>query len=245
VIKRIAPDADILDIAHGISPQHVLQGALVLADTLPYMPVGVHLAVVDPSVGGARRAIALRDSSGRVYVGPDNGLLLPAAERFGGVTGAVEITNAAYMLESVSPTFHGRDVFAPAAAYLARGVPLEELGPVADAEGLVALELPVARVEQRKIQATVLAVDRYGNIRLNLDVGDLARAEIEQGDTVEVEVDGRHYTALTARTFVDVGLGQIVLYEDSARSVALAVNHGSAARSLGVVTGQGVTLVRP
>jgi S-adenosylmethionine hydrolase len=244
VIKRIAPEADIVDIAHGISPQHVLQGALVLADSLPYMPIGVHLAVIDPSVGGSRRAIALSGNDGRLYVGPDNGLLLLGVERMGGIASAVEITNPLFMLESVSPTFHGRDVFAPAAAHLARGVPLGELGPAVPPESLAAIELPVARVESGRIQATVIAVDRYGNVRLNLEVDHLADAGIEQGDAVDVEVDGRHYTARAARTFVDVELGQIVLYVDSARSVALAVNRGSAARSLGVVAGQGVTIVR-
>jgi S-adenosylmethionine hydrolase len=244
VIKRIAPDVDIIDIAHGIAPQHVMQGALVLADTLPYMPVGVHLAVVDPSVGGDRRSIALRGSDGRLYVGPDNGLLLAAADRLGHVESAVEITNTRYMLNPVSPTFHGRDVFAPAAAYLARGVELAELGPAIDPGSLVRLELPVARVELGRIQATVLVVDRYGNIRINVGTSDLERAEIAQGDVVEVEVDSRHYSARVARTFVDVSLGQMVLLEDSSRSVALAVNRGSAARLLGVVTGQGLTLYR-
>src|SRR5881398_914566 len=131
-MKQIAPDAEILDITHGIPPQHVLQAALMLANTLPYMPVGVHLAVVDPGVGGHRRALALRDGEGRLYVGPDNGLLLPAADRFGGVAEAVELANPAYALEHVSRTFHGRDLFSPAAAHLALGVALGELGPPID-----------------------------------------------------------------------------------------------------------------
>src|SRR6184192_1149543 len=124
VIKRIAPDVEIIDITHGIRPGRILQGALVLRNTLPFMPVGVHLAVVDPGVGGSRRPLALRDAEGRIYVGPDNGLLLPSTDRFGGVAAAHELANPAYALESVSHTFHGRDLFAPAAAHLASGVPL-------------------------------------------------------------------------------------------------------------------------
>ena len=116
VIARIAPDATIIDITHGIEPQAILQGALVLANTVPYMPEGVPLAVVDPGVGTGRRSLAVRDATGRLYVGPDNGLLVPAAEKQGGVQGVWELANAAYMLEPVSRTFHGRDVFAPAAA---------------------------------------------------------------------------------------------------------------------------------
>src|ERR671939_1885890 len=114
VIKRIAPEVDVIDITHGIAPQQVMQGALVLANTLPYMPPGVHLAVVDPGVGGTRRPLALRDREGRLYVGPDNGLLLPAADRFGGVEAAHELANAEYSLQPVSRTFHGRDLFSPA-----------------------------------------------------------------------------------------------------------------------------------
>src|SRR4051794_18694010 len=121
VMKRIAPDVQIIDVTHGIPPRQVLQGAVTLANTLPYMPVGVHLAVVDPGVGGSRRALALRDRGGRVHVGPDNGLLIPAADAFGGIAEAHELTNSDFALDSVSRTFHGRDLFAPAAAYLALG----------------------------------------------------------------------------------------------------------------------------
>ncbi len=111
VIAGIAPGTQVIDITHGIRPGRVLQGALVLANTLPYMPAGVHLAVVDPGVGSGRRALALRDREGRLHVGPDNGLLLPAADRFGGVAAAHELVNPAYSLQPVSRTFHGRDLF--------------------------------------------------------------------------------------------------------------------------------------
>jgi len=127
VMKRIAPESQIIDITHGIPPTSILQGALVLANTIDFMPIGVHLAIVDPGVGGPRRPLALRDAEGRLYVGPDNGLLLPAASRQG-VDQAHELANPEYALGSISRTFHGRDLFAPAAAHLATGVPLEELG---------------------------------------------------------------------------------------------------------------------
>ena len=132
MIKRIAPDVEVIDITHGIPPQHVLQGALVLANTLPYMPAGVHVAIVDPGVGSERKPIALRGQDERVYVGPDNGLLLVAAERLGGIAEAVEIAEPSYMLERISHTFHGRDIFSPAAAHLASGVELGMLGPALD-----------------------------------------------------------------------------------------------------------------
>ena len=146
MIKQIAPDADVIDITHGIPPQHVLQGAIVLANTLPYMPIGVHMAVVDPGVGGPRKAVAVRGADGRLYVGPDNGVLLVAADRLGGVAEAVELANTKYMLEPVSRTFHGRDIFAPAAAHLACGVALEEFGEAIEAGDLERLEVPEPHV---------------------------------------------------------------------------------------------------
>jgi S-adenosylmethionine hydrolase len=242
VIARIAPGTCVIDITHGIAPQNVLQGALVLADTLPYMPHGIHVAVVDPGVGGPRRPVALETADGRVLVGPDNGVLLEAAERLGGATRAVELTAEAYMLRPVSPTFHGRDLFAPVAAHLARGVALEALGPELDPACLVRVELPRSQVEPGRVQATVLAVDRFGNVRLNVGAGELAQAGIDAGAAVEVEVAGRRFAATVARTFADVRPGGIVLLEDSSRSVAVAVNRGSAARTLSTVPGQEVVV---
>src|SRR5262249_62082835 len=145
VMKRIAPDAQIIDITHGIPPRAVVQGALTLANSLPFMPVGVHLAVVDPGVGSARRALALRDKSGRIHVGPDNGLLLIAADKFGGIDAAHELANPEYALESVSRTFHGRDLFSPAAAHLALRIELAGLGPPIAADALAGLGLPGPR----------------------------------------------------------------------------------------------------
>lgn len=242
VITSIAPWARIIDITHGIPPQHVLHGALVLADSLVFMPVGVHLAVVDPDVGGNRRAVALRGLDGRLYVGPDNGLLIPAADRLGGVGEAVEITNPAVTLDPVSPTFHGRDVFAPAAAHLANGLPLADLGPPIDPDSLVRVELPTARVEDGHVHVTVVIVDRFGNVRLNVSREDLETAGIRQGDRIEIEVDSRHFSGLFGRTFTDVGRGALLLFEDSSHTIAIAVNSGSAARLLSVLTGQGLVL---
>jgi len=237
VIKRIAPDAQIIDITHGIRPGRVLQGALVLANTLPYMPSGVHLAVVDPGVGSARRPLALRDEQGRLYVGPDNGLLLPAAERFGGVAEAHELANPAYALERVSRTFHGRDLFSPAAAHLTLGVPLAELGPPIDPEELVRVDLPEPEIGAASIRASVLAVDRFGNVALNLTRDQLERASIVPGTRVELVAHEQQYFAVAARTFGDAAPGEILLYEDSYRNVAVAVSRGSAAELLGVDEG--------
>jgi S-adenosyl-L-methionine hydrolase (adenosine-forming) len=237
VIKRIAPAAEILDVTHGIRPGAVLHGALVLANTLRYMPIGVHLAVVDPGVGSARRPLALRDAEGRFYVGPDNGLLLPAAERGGGVVEAHELANPAYALETVSRTFHGRDLFAPAAAHLAIGVPLGELGPPVAVDALVRLDVPEPELGQSRIRARVLGVDRFGNIALNLAREHLEQAAIVPGTRVELDAHGDRYFAVAARTFADARPGDLILYEDSYRNAAIAVSSGSAAALLKVEEG--------
>src|ERR687888_1402120 len=175
VIKRIAPDVQIVDLTHGIPPQNVLHGALVLAKALEYVPLGVHLAVVDPGVGTARRPLVLEDGEGRLYVGPDNGLLVPAAEAGGGIAAAHELAKPRYALSRGSRTFHGRDLFAPAAAHLALGVPLADVGPPIAADALVRLDVPEPDLRPDGIGAVVLAVDRYGNMQLNV-----TRAELEQ-----------------------------------------------------------------
>jgi S-adenosylmethionine hydrolase len=241
VMKRIAPDVEIIDITHGIPPQAVLQGALVLANTIPYMPEGIHLAVVDPGVGTARRPLALRDAEGRLYVGPDNGLLVPAAER-AGLVEAREIATADYMLPTISRTFHGRDVFAPAAAHLARGVPLSALGPPVPLDALVRLDLPEPRFLDGRIEATVLYVDSFGNIAVNLTQEDVQRVGIVPGTRVELDLAGQLYYAVAARTFADVRPGDIVLYEDSYRNMSVAITRGNAAAMLHARPGDALTI---
>jgi S-adenosyl-L-methionine hydrolase (adenosine-forming) len=238
VMKRIAPDVQVIDITHGIPPQAVLQGALTLANTLPFMPEGVHLAVVDPGVGGARRALALRDVEGRIHVGPDNGLLLPAAEKFGGIAEAHELTNPEYALESVSRTFHGRDLFSPAAAHLSLGVPLAELGPPLAVDALARLDIPRPEVGLSRIRCTVLSIDSFGNVQLNLDRSHLEEVGVVPGTRVELQVASERYYAVAARTFADARPGDIILYEDAYRNVSIAITDGRAAAMLGIKEGQ-------
>jgi len=242
VIATIAPDARVIDVTHGVRPGHILQGALVLANTLPYMPAGIHLAVVDPGVGSGRRPLALRDGQGRLHVGPDNGLLLPAADSFGGVAQAHELANADYSLQPVSRTFHGRDLFAPAAAHLAAGVALEELGPPVDPEALVRIEIPQPEVGQNRIRATAVVVDRFGNVALNLRREQLGDAELGAGTRVELTSRGERFYAVSARTFADAPRGALILYEDSYGSLALAVSRGSAAQLLRLEEGAEIVL---
>jgi S-adenosylmethionine hydrolase len=241
VIKRIAPDVQIIDVTHGIAPQAVLQGALILRNTLPYMPEGVHLAVVDPGVGGSRRPVIIRDANGGLFVGPDNGLLVPAAE-LGGIESAHELANPAYALEPVSRTFHGRDLFAPAAAHLALGVAPSELGPPLAPDALVRLDLPKPTLSDGVVDASIVYIDRFGNIQLNLTRDDLDQVGIVPGTRFELQLAGERYYATAARTYADARPGEIVLYEDSYRNVAIAINRGSAAEMFSAQPGQNVRL---
>ena len=228
VIAHQCPAARVVDLSHGVPRQSVLAGALMLARALPYATPGVHLAVVDPDVGARRRAIALRTAEEeRLLVGPDNGLLIAAAERFGGVVEAVEISHSPWRLEPVSATFHGRDLFAPVAARLAGGESLADSGtPLAPAE-LVRLEVPRPRREDGALVAHVTVVDGFGNVQLDASPSDLAG---RLGRTVEV---GGDREARYLRTFADAEPGELLLYEDAAGMLALAVNGGEAVAELG------------
>lgn len=229
VLVGLAPNVRIIDVTHGVERHDVRAGAIVLRNALPYLPAGVHLAVVDPQVGGARRAVALRCADDeRTLVGPDNGLLMLAAERFGGVVEAIDVGRSPWRLEPVSATFHGRDIFAPVAAALARGEPLAGAGEPFGVEELTPLELPSAEVRDGVLHAHALVADRFGNLILDAGHGDLAAVGLRVGDTLEVRAPTGTHRARFAFTFADVGEGELLLYEDAQRQLALAVNRGSA-----------------
>ena len=246
LIARIAPDARLIDITHGIPRHDVRRGAVSLLDALPHTPAGIHLAVVDPGVGTDRKALVLRDGSGRIYVGPDNGLLVPAAERNGGVAEVYELANREYALPEISRTFHGRDVFAPAAAHLALGVEPSALGPPVAAGDLVRIRVPQPEVGHERVTATVLYVDSFGNVQLNLTQEQLEGVGIEPGASVELVRGVDRYYAKAARTFADARQGDLILYVDAYRNVSLAISGGDAAALLAARPGERIRiLLRP
>jgi len=235
VIAGVAPGARVIDLTHGIPRHGVRHGALVLARALPYLPAGVHLAVVDPQVGTERRAVAIRTAEeDRLLVGPDNGLLSLAWARFGGVVEAVDITRSPHRPEPVSATFHGRDLFAPVAAQLAAGAELADAGEAIEPGELEAIELPEPRREEGELTAHVLSLDGYGNAALNVSHDDLAGTGVTLGRQVEIESGGERFLATFTQTFADVGHGEILVYEDAYRSLAVAINRGDAASTLGL-----------
>jgi S-adenosylmethionine hydrolase len=244
VIARIAPEVRLIDITHGIPRHDVRHGAAVLANVLPYTPPGVHLAVVDPQVGTQRRAVAVRvPEDERILVGPDNGLLWPAIERLGGAAEAVDVSLSPFRLEPLSATFHGRDVFAPVAATLAKGVDLGEAGEALATDALTRLERREPAVEPgRRVVAPVAYVDRFGNAALELAESQAGDAGLKLGRRVWVEAGAITLDAVYAVTFADVPADALLLYLDSYGNLALAVNRGSAADRLGLAAGDKVVL---
>lgn len=232
VMQRIAPGAPVIDLTHAIGRQDVLQGALVLGRASAYMPGdAVYVAVVDPGVGGDRAEIAVETGTGAHLVGPDNGLLSMAWAALGGAARAVSIESDAVLLRPVSKTFHGRDVFAPAAAHLAAGMRLEELGPPFEAVDLETLELPGPMVAPGKIGARVMGVDGFGNVQLNVGPPELEHAGLGE----RLVVAGR--PAPLVSVFSDVPDQTMAAIIDSQGFLAVVVNQGSAASLLGLRPG--------
>jgi len=251
VVVGIAPNATIVDLSHEVAKYQVRDGALVLWCAAPFLPIGAHVAVVDPGVGTARRPIVLRVRRGDALVGPDNGLLLPAADRLGGVTAAHLLTSVEHRLAVVSASFHGRDIFAPAAAHLANGVPLGALGPPIDPAGLVRLPWPGALVRAGELVATVLYVDTFGNAKLGAERADLVAAlgDLPWGAPICLtwaadELTGRapSLVASWAETFGGVETGRPLIYEDSYGRLCVAVNRGNAAATFGLREDQRLTI---
>jgi S-adenosylmethionine hydrolase len=243
VMARIAPHTRVIDVHHAVAPQDVRQGAMVLAQAVGYLPDAVHLAVVDPGVGTSRGEVALR--AGRcLLVGPDNGLLVWAADALGGVDRAHALANPTYRLSPTSRTFHGRDVFAPAAAHLATGLDLAALGPELDPATLVRLQVPTATLDGNRLRAEVVAVDHFGNLLLSFGHTELERAGLRLGDPVEIRVGERSFAAAVGETFAAVPAGSLVVHEDSSRRIAISLNLGRAAERLQARAGDAVVLSR-
>ena len=244
VVLGIAPTARIIDISHEVRKYAIRDGALLLWCALPYLPVGVHVAIVDPQVGTERRGVAVRCEDGRVLVGPDNGVLSLAWERAGGAVEAFDITRSPHRLEPVSATFHGRDVFVPVAAHLAAGAELREAGQPLDLGELATLELPAPIVDDDGATAHALLIDGYGNVSLDLTHEHMLELGLTLGERIEVLGPRLSSEAVVVQTFADVAPGEMLLYEDAWGAVAIAVNRGDAAKALGSTRDSEVRLKR-
>ncbi|MEU7894422.1 SAM-dependent chlorinase/fluorinase [Nonomuraea sp. NPDC049152] len=241
VIAGIAPQVRVIDVCHLVPSGDVRRGAAILAQTIPYLPAGIHIGIVDPCAGGARRAVAV-EAGERIFIGPDNGLLSWAIATSGGATAAHEITNTDLLLSPVSPTFHGRDVYSPVAAHLCTGNKLSDVGSEIPLDRLVSLPSPISHVREGAVEGEVVSVDRFGNTQLSIAAGDLASVGVRVGDTLGVWLGRRQVSLPFRESFSAVPPGELVAFTDSAGLIALAVNSGDAAQRLGLPPGAHVRL---
>ena len=235
VINKIAPESQVMDLSHGVPPLDVRAGALLLSDSLPYLrQETIVLAVIDPSVG-RDRDIAVRTGDGRILVGPDNGLLAPAWRAAEGVADVVSITSSEIMLEPVSPSFHARDVLAPAAAHLAAGASFSKLGEPLEPQTLVDLRVPEPSVEPGKIACEVLDLNRFGNVQLNARNSHLAEAGLDQAERISVNAHSGNAVARRVSTYADLADGEWGLMVDPRGWLSIIRgNPANAAAGLGV-----------
>jgi hypothetical protein len=241
VIRSFSPAAEIMDISHNIPPFDVCKGAVVLAAAVPYLPPGVYLAVVDPGVGTGRRAVLLECGRGDLLLGPDNGLLIPAAERLGGASAAWSVEREELFLTPVHPTFHGRDVFAPVAARLAGGLAPGEAGPAVEVSSLVPAPWKEAVEGPGVVYCQVIDADRFGNLRLNAGA-EMIEKIASPGKDVQVDLGEVIYDAVVADTYGRVEPGGIILYADSSGWLGLAMREGDLAAFTGARSLQSATL---
>jgi len=239
VIRQLAPGVGVVDLTHDITPFDVRAASLTLARSAQYLCPGVVLAVVDPSVGTDRRGVAIEVAGGAaIFVGPDNGIFAGAAGMVGGAERAVVLDNDAYHLPGPGPTFDGRDVFAPVAAHLCLGVPLDDVGTPVDPASLTPGLLPLSEMSDEGLAAEVLWVDRFGNAQLNVDPDELA----PWADRIDLLVGGRHRIARRRSTFAEVGVGELGLIVDSYGLITIVANRSSAAEELRIAAGDPVQL---
>lgn len=247
IVLGIAPDARVVDISHEVNKFAIRDGALLLWCALPYLPVGFHVAVVDPGVGTARLPIAIATGRGDVLIGPDNGLLVGAAARLGGVAAIHVLDAPAYRLSVISTSFHGRDIFAPAAAHLANGVPLAAFGPAVAPDDLVPSPIREPRVEAGRLLSSVVYVDTFGNVKLAGLRADLEAAlgDVQPGDALTLAVAGGAPIRTTWQaTFGAVAPGETLVYEDSYGRICLAASQADAAAKHGLADDLEVTVER-
>lgn len=236
VIYSIMPEVRIVDLTHQVTPFSILDGARFLYGATPYYPAGtVFVVVVDPTVGGTRKAIVAKSKRGQYFVLPDNGVLTLVEQR-DGIEGVHEITNPDWMIGTkMSSTFHGRDIFSPVGAHVARGEDWTKVGPEMPVASLVQLELKAAHLDNRGVTAEVIATDGpFGNLVTNLDAEDFLKLGYQRGQEVPVKVGNKEMKIKFVRTFSDVPLSEPLLYIDSRGHFAIAVNQGSFAATFGV-----------
>lgn len=241
VVYSINPEAKVIHLMHGI-PAFDISIAARTMETVYYMPVGYHVCVVDPGVGTKRRGIIIKTKRGDYFIGPDNGCLMTAPRLLGGIDKAVEISNEKYMIKPISPIFHGRHVFAPVAAHLSLGVPIEDFGKELNPESLIRAPYEEAKVKNGKIEATVINTNHFGSLHLNILHEEMDKLGLKFGDKVSISFGGKKLAVTFVKTFGEVPKGQPLIMKDDYRRVEVALNMGSFSGKYGVKVGDEVVI---
>lgn len=241
VVYNINPDTKIIHLMHGIPGFDTMQAARAM-ETVYYMPVGFHVCVVDPGVGTKRKCIVIKVKRGDYFIGPDNGCLMTAPRLLGGIEKVVEIKNEKYMIKPVSPIFHGRHVFAPAAAYLSKGVKMEEFGPVLRTEELTKAPYDEAKVKDSKIEATVIHINDFGSLHLNILQPEWDKMGIKKDENVQLLIEKKNIYVPFVDTFGDVPRGKPLIMKDDYQRIEIAINQGSFLKKYPVKVGDKITI---
>lgn len=244
VMEGVAPGVRVLDITHQAEPYNIAMGARFLAGSAPYFPKdAVFVVVIDPGVGSTRKAIIAKSRAGQFFVLPDNGLLTLVQDR-DGIVEAHEITNPRWMIGSgISSTFHGRDIFSPAAAHVSRGDDWTEAGPALDVSKLVRLDLKDATLDEKGLHGQVLGTDGpYGNLILNVPAETFAKLGYKLNDQVPITLDGKNYTFPLVKTFSDVPVGKELFFIDSRGRLSIGINQQNFSETYKVGEGAGLTI---
>ncbi|MBI2079279.1 SAM-dependent chlorinase/fluorinase [Candidatus Micrarchaeota archaeon] len=240
-IYSINPEARVIHLMHGI-PSFDINSAARTMETIYNMPIGFHVCVVDPGVGTKRRPIIVKVKRGDFFIGPDNGCLLTAPRLLGGIEKAVKITNDRYMIKPVSPIFHGRGIFAPAAGHLSLGIQMGEFGTVLEPKDLAPAPYEEAKVEENLIKAKIIHINKFGSLHLNILQQEWDKLKVKLGDRVEINIGKKKIEVPFSRTFGDVKKGELVLLKDDYMRITIALNMDSFAEKYLVKNGDKIEI---
>ena len=243
VASEISPEARVIHLMHGLPDFNLFYAARTM-ETLNYVPVGFHVCVVDPGVGTKRKPIIIRTGRGDCLIGPDNGVLLPATRFLHGIKKVVEITNEKYMRKPVSPIFHGRDIFTPAAAYLSKGIAMEEFGNELNPKKLVKAPYEEAQIKGNIIHAKIISINKFGSLHLNIMYGAWDSFNVKPNNTINLKLKNKSIKITHARTFGDVEIrGPLIMKDDYGR-VEVALNQGSFRKKYKAEVGDGIIITK-
>ena len=241
-ILNVCPEAHIIDLCHENAPCNISEGAYNL-EASAWLPIGIHVCVIDPEVGTTRKGIVIETNRGDFLVGPDNGVLLPATRFLGGVKRAHQISNEMFFQKPVSPVFHGRDVFAPVTAHLANSAAIEEFGTQLNENELVKAPYEEAKAMGRKIEAQVIYANRFGNISLNIMQKEMHKL-FSIGEKIQLNFIKKKIFSTYARTFGGVGIGKEAVIDDDFGRIEIALNQASFAKKHSIKQGQKIVLAK-